>query len=106
MAKGYTVTVTKHDDATVEIDGSISWEAFSKFEQNAFERLGKHLELPGFRKGHVPEDVAKKHLGDELILADMAELAIQELYPTILEEENIDAIGRPALSITKIARGN
>jgi len=104
--KDYTVKVTRHDDATVEIDGSISWEAFAKYEKQAFERLGKHLELPGFRKGHVPEDMAKKHLGDELILSDMAELAIQEFYPTILKDEQIDAIGRPALSITKIARGN
>ena len=106
MAKEYTVTVTKNDDSTVTIEGSISWEAFSKFEKAAFERLGKHLELPGFRKGHVPEDVAKKHLGDELILSDMAELAIQEFYPTILKEHAIDAIGRPALSVTKLARAN
>lgn len=106
MAKNYTVTVTSHDDATTEITGTIPWEVFSSFEQRAFERLGKHLELPGFRKGHVPEDIAKKHLGDELILADMAELAIQELYPEILANESIDAIGRPALSITKLARGN
>ncbi len=104
--KKYSVKVTKHDDSTVEIDGAISWEAFAQYEKQAFERLGKHLELPGFRKGHVPEDIAKKHLGDDLILADMAELAIQEFYPTILKDEKIDAIGRPQLSITKIARGN
>lgn len=106
MAKDYTVKVTRHDDATVEIDGTISWEAFSAYEKRALEKLGAHLELPGFRKGHVPEDVAKKHLGDELILSDMVELAIAEFYPRILKDEDIDAIGRPELSITKIARGN
>ncbi len=104
--KDYTVKVTKHDDATVEMDCTLSWEAFAAFEKQALARLGEHLELPGFRKGHVPEEVTKKHLGDELILSDMAELAIAELYPTILEDEKIDAIGRPALSITKIARSN
>ena len=77
----YTTTITKNDDATVTIDGTLSWEDFSLFEAKAFARLGAHLELPGFRKGHVPEEIAKKHLGDELILSDMAELAIQELYP-------------------------
>lgn len=104
--KNYTVKVTKHDDATIEMDCTLSWEAFAAFEKRALARLGEHLELPGFRKGHIPEEVVGKQLGDELILSDMAELAIQELYPTLLEEEKIDAIGRPSLSITKIARGN
>ncbi len=104
--KKYTAEIKKHDDATVEIVGTMPWEAFSQYEQQAFERLGKHLELPGFRKGHVPETIAKKELGDELILSDMAELALQELYPTLLKEKSIDAIGRPALSITKMVRGN
>jgi FKBP-type peptidyl-prolyl cis-trans isomerase (trigger factor) len=106
MAKTYSVTVTKNDDATVSIQGTIPWDAFVAFEAKALARLGDHLELPGFRKGHVPEDIAKKHLGDELLLTDMAELAIQEFYPTILSEENIDAIGRPQLAITKLARDN
>jgi FKBP-type peptidyl-prolyl cis-trans isomerase (trigger factor) len=105
MSKPYTVSVTK-EDSSATITGSLSWDAFAAFEAKALARLGEHLELPGFRKGHVPDDVAKKHLGDELILSDMAELAIQEFYPTILEDEKIDAIGRPQLTITKLARSN
>ena len=90
----------------VEIKGEISWENFSTYEKKAFERLSAHVEMDGFRKGNVPEAIAKKQIGDELLLSDMAEMAIQELYPTILEEKKIDAIGRPALSITKMARDN
>jgi FKBP-type peptidyl-prolyl cis-trans isomerase (trigger factor) len=106
MEKQYNVTVTHLPDAEVEIKGEISWEAFVKFEQKAFARLAEHLELPGFRKGFVPEDVAKKHLDDELVLADMAELAVQEFYPKIIADEGLDVIGRPRLAITKITRDN
>lgn len=94
------------DGAMIEIKGEISWEIFSGYEKKAFERLVKHVEVDGFRKGNVPEAIAKKQIGDELLLSDMAELAIGEFYPTILEEKKIDAIGRPAVSITKLARGN
>lgn len=90
----------------LEIKGEIAWETFATYEKKAFERLSAHIEVDGFRKGNVPEAIAKKQLGDELLLSDMAELAIGELYPTILEEKKIDAIGRPALSITKLARDN
>lgn len=92
--------------AMVEIKGEIAWDAFKEYEKKAFERLAVHLEIDGFRKGNVPEAIAKKHIGDELLLSDMAELALGELYPVILEEKKIDAIGRPSISITKMARDN
>ena len=94
------------ENGQVEIKGEISWEAFSSFEKKALERLLPHVEVAGFRKGNVPEAIAKKELGDELILSDMAELSIQEFYPQILEEKKIDAIGRPSVTITKLAREN
>jgi FKBP-type peptidyl-prolyl cis-trans isomerase (trigger factor) len=106
MQKQYTVKITQLPEALVEITGEISWDAFAAFEAKALARLSEHLELPGFRKGHVPAETAKQHLGDELILGDMAELAMQEFYPTIVAENKLDVIGRPQLSITKLARGN
>lgn len=98
--------VKELENGMVEITGAMSWETFATYEQKALGHLSKHLEIDGFRKGAVPEAIAKKHLGDELILSDMAELAIQEVYPQILEEKKIDAIGRPNLSIKKLARDN
>jgi FKBP-type peptidyl-prolyl cis-trans isomerase (trigger factor) len=92
--------------AMLEIKGEISWGNFATYEKRALERLSAHVEIDGFRKGNVPEAIAKKQIGDELLLSDMAEMAIQELYPAILEEKKIDAIGRPTLSITKLARDN
>lgn len=106
MNKEFNVTVTAASESTVEIQGTISWDRFAQFEQRAFARLSEHLELDGFRKGHVPDHVARAHIKDELLLPDMAELAIQEMYPKILEAEHIDAIGRPRLAITKLAREN
>jgi trigger factor len=40
------------------------------------------------------------------VLEEMAELALSENYPKIIEEEKIDAIGRPEISIIKLARKN
>ncbi|MEK7081048.1 MAG: trigger factor, partial [Patescibacteria group bacterium] len=40
------------------------------------------------------------------ILEKMAELALREHYHKIIESEKIDAIGRPEISITKLARHN
>lgn len=106
MAKEYTVEITKLPGSMVEIKGELTWEAFEKYEQESFKHLASHLEVDGFRKGNVPESIAKKHIGDEIVLTDMAERAMQVFYPNIVKEENLDLIGRPELSITKLARGN
>ena len=47
-----------------------------------------------------------KHVGEASILNEMAEHAISEAYVQILQEEKIEAIGRPHISITKLAAGN
>ncbi|KKP59919.1 MAG: Trigger factor [Candidatus Nomurabacteria bacterium GW2011_GWF1_34_20] len=40
------------------------------------------------------------------LLEEMAEVALQENYIKIVEENKIDAIGRPQIAITKIAKGS
>jgi len=73
----YTVEITKLPGSMVEIKGELQWDAFEKFEKESFKHLSSHLEIDGFRKGNVPTDMAKKHIGDEIILTDMAERAMQ-----------------------------
>lgn len=104
--KNTSVTVAHLPGSMIEITGEISWEVFSAFEKKAFERLAEHVSVDGFRKGHVPPHIAKAQIGDTLLLGDMAELALQEHYPTILKEHDLDVVGRPEIMLTKIARNN
>jgi FKBP-type peptidyl-prolyl cis-trans isomerase (trigger factor) len=64
------------------------------------------LEIDGFRKGKVPENILLSKIPEAQILGEMAEMALSENYPKILEENKIDAIARPEISITKLARNN
>ncbi len=102
----YSINIKKLPKSEIEIAGEITWEHLVTFEDAAFVHLAEHLTLDGFRKGNIPKEVARKHIPDELLLSDMAERAIQDIYPTLLTEENLDIIGRPQVAITKIARGD
>ena len=81
-------------------------EVFESFRAEALRKLGQEVKLPGFRPGHIPDDVLTRELGEEMVLRRMAELTFGEHYPTILIENKIDALGRPNISLTKIAKGN
>lgn len=99
-------TVKKLDKSLVEISGEIATEDFMKHWGDTLKDIGNEVTLEGFRKGHAPENLVIRHVGEETILRDMAERAIAAVYPRILKEHSIDAIGRPAVSLTKIAKDN
>lgn len=104
--KPYTIQKTELPGSTIEIKGEITWDHLATFEEKAFAKLAEKIHLDGFREGKVPADVARKHIPDEILLSDMAELAINSVYPMILADETVDAIGRPEVTITKLARDN
>ncbi len=96
----------KLEKSQVEITGEIATADFATYEKKALKHLGEHIEIDGFRKGHIPENILLARIPEINILEEMAEIALAEAYPEIIEEHKIDAIGRPEISITKIAKGN
>jgi trigger factor len=97
-------TINKLDKSEIEILGVLEVAEFEKFEEKALERIGERLELPGFRKGKAPAEIVKGNVQEMELLEEMAELAMSENYVKILEENKIDAIGRPQIAITKIGK--
>lgn len=99
------VDIKKLEKSEVEITGSIEAVEFAKYEDKALERIGERMELPGFRKGKAPANIVKDSVQEMALLEEMAEAALMDSYAKILEENKIDAIGRPQISITKIGKG-
>lgn len=100
------ITIKKLDKSEVEIIGVLETAEFEKYEDKALVKIGERLELPGFRKGKAPASKIKENIPEMEILEEMAEAALSENYIKILEENKIDAIGRPEIAITKIAKGS
>lgn len=105
--KKYTnVAVKKLPHSECEITAAIPAEVFDTYRTKAVTELGKDVEVPGFRKGKVPADMLINHIGEGRILEKAGNLALQDIYPTIIVDENLHAIGSPQISITKLAAGN
>jgi trigger factor len=99
-------TIKKLEKSELEIIGVLEYEELVKNENKALENIGERLELPGFRKGKAPANIVKSSIPEMELLEEMAELALYNEYPKILEENKIDAIGRPQITITKIGKGS
>jgi trigger factor len=102
----YSVSVKKLPKSQVELQVIIPAELFDNTRSEAIKRIGADAELPGFRKGHVPEKMLIAKLGDGALLEEMAEIAIGRAYPHVIVQEKLDVLGRPEVRLTKIAIGN
>jgi FKBP-type peptidyl-prolyl cis-trans isomerase (trigger factor) len=100
------IKIKKLDKSQVEISGSIKAEDFSSFRKKALQNINDEVTIDGFRKGKVPENILVGKVGDMAILEEMAELALSKVYPEIVINEKIDALGRPEISVTKLAINN
>lgn len=100
------IQIKKLEKSEVEIIGELPEKDFAVYRKGALEKIGKNIDVPGFRKGHVPENILIKRIPERAILEEMAEQALAKIYPRILIDHQIDAIGRPEITIIKLAKDN
>ena len=105
--KSYDSAIAKKlDKSRVEITGSVAAAEWGKYRAEAINHINESITLDGFRKGRVPENILVAKVGDMAILEEMAELALSKAYIDILITEKIDAIGKPEIRVTKLAKDN
>jgi FKBP-type peptidyl-prolyl cis-trans isomerase (trigger factor) len=92
--------------SVLEMEIELPWADVAAYENAVLKEFNVNLEIPGFRKGHIPETILREKVGDMRIVEEMADLALNKVYGEILEKEKLNTIGRPSVVITKIARNN
>jgi len=79
----------------VELSVEIPPETVKKAYERTVSHLRGELQMPGFRKGHVPRDMVVVHFGPELIRGEALEEAIPEWGDEALREAGLydDVVG-------------
>jgi trigger factor len=106
MKKETPKNVTLNSDSTAEILVHMKAEEFSMYYNKGVQKIKEIAEVDGFRKGHAPESVILSQFGEMAILQEMADMAIQDTFSQEILESGVDAIGRPDVSVTKLAKDN
>lgn len=81
-------------------------DKFMGYWPKALKNLMAKVSLPGFRPGQAPEKLVLERVGETTLLQEAAELAISEIYLEIIKAEKLDALGRPEVTTTKLAKDN
>jgi len=102
----YEVKTKKLQKSEVEIEVSLPADFLASARKKAIEMIGLSLDISGFRKGHVPENVVVERVGEGKILEEASDILLREHFPKIIGQEKLDIIGRPKISVTKLALHN
>ncbi len=71
----------------------------------ALVRIGKSINIPGFRKGKVPARVVEQRVGRGAVLDEAINDALPKAYEEVIRENKIRPIGQPDVEVTEIADG-
>ena len=104
---GYTIRAKKKlPKALCEFEIEIPAEDIAPRVRRVLAELTREAELPGFRKGFVPEKIVRERMGEFALFEKAAGEALAAALLEICKEEEIDAIGQPSVSVTLCAPGN
>lgn len=95
-------TVNRLENSQVELILSFEGEEWKDANKKAFDKLAKEVEVPGFRKGHAPENLVRQKIDHARVINDAIDMLLQPAYETALDEENIMPFARPNLEIIKV----
>jgi trigger factor len=71
----------------------------------AYREVARQVRIPGFRPGRVPPRVIDQRIGRGAVLEQAVQDAVPQLYGKALEENDVFALGQPAVEITKLDDG-
>ena len=86
---------------TIEVDAAEFKNAMTK----AYNKQKKSFNVPGFRKGKVPQAYIEKIYGPEVFYEEAANSIIPEAYAREIQDCDLEILSRPEIDIEQIEKG-
>lgn len=90
------IVVESVSELTRKLSITLPREEVSKELDKAYKKLGREVNLKGFRRGKVPISVLKKNFKDR-VESEVGEKLVQATYFDAVEKENLDPVVHPEI---------
>jgi len=71
----------------------------------AYRKIGQQVNVPGFRRGHIPARIIDQRFGRGVVLEEAVNEALPKLYGQAVEEHSVQPIGHPEVDVTELDDG-
>lgn len=97
--KTVTSTVEQLNPTRVKIAISVTPEEFKPALDKAYKEIAKNVQIPGFRKGHVPAAIIDQRIGRPAVIEQAINDNLDAYYQQALTEHGLRPLGRPTADI-------
>lgn len=84
---------------------SVDQVLIEKGLKQAFDKVKKNLNVPGFRKGKVSRQVFNRMYGEEALYEDALNAVLPEVYEAAIKESGIDPVSQPKIDVESMNKG-
>lgn len=100
-----TATWEKKEGNEGVLTVTVPAEKVNKALDQAFKKVVKQINVPGFRKGKVPRPIFEQRFGVEALYQDAVDILLPEAYGKAIEETEINPVAQPEVNVTQIEKG-
>lgn len=97
--------VEKLPESKIKLSIIVEKEELTLYENNAYKNLVSKVKVAGFRPGKAPISILKKEVGNTRFNEEVLETTIPQSYYKVIVDENIQAISKPQVKVTKFIPG-
>lgn len=87
------------------ISFTISQDKIKPALDQAFNKIKKDLNVPGFRKGHMPRAVFNQKFGEEALYEDALNAILPAAYEEAVKELELDVVAQPKVDVKSMEKG-
>ena len=84
---------------------TISQEQIKPELDRVFNSVKKNLNVPGFRKGHLPRPVFNQKFGEEALYQDTLNALLPAAYEAAVKEAEIEVVAQPQFDVASMEKG-
>jgi len=81
------------EDHQVKLTVEFEDEIFEGYKRRAARQIAKRTKIPGFRPGKAPYHIIVRTVGEQPVIERGLEYLVDDQYPRIIEEANVDPYG-------------
>lgn len=96
------ISVRNLEPTKVKLTITADLEDFKPFLEEARKEIAKQINVPGFRKGHVPGKIVDQRVGFAAVAGEAVNSAVPELYSKALEEKKIRPMDQPEFDVQEV----
>lgn len=93
------VSVAKSAGSIVEMNIAADADEFSQAMNQAYRRVVREFNIPGFRKGKAPRHIVERMLGRDALVEEAGMGIMDDLYRKALEQEGLTPVSEPEVNV-------